>query len=88
MTHKERITSMAIKLNLQPQIEREMEELVPLSGARSRTEYINIAVREKNERLRRDQQIAALRRYFTGHRAELRSINCELRNAARDTDED
>ena len=79
---------MAIKLNLQPQIEHDMEQLVPLSGARSRTEYINIAIREKNERLRRAQQIAVLRRYFASHGEELRHVNRELRKAARVIDED
>jgi Arc/MetJ-type ribon-helix-helix transcriptional regulator len=77
-----------IKVNLKPQIEREMEELVPLSGARSKTEYINIAVREKNERLRKEQQIEVLRSYFSRRRRELQIINRELRSAARGIDED
>ena len=51
---------MAIKVNLKPQIEREMAALVPRSGARSKTEYINMAVREKNERLRQEQQMVVL----------------------------
>ena len=79
---------MAIKVNLKPQIEREMEALVPQSGARSKTEYINMAVREKNARLRQGQQLAVLRRYFADRHGELRAINCELGSAARDVDED
>lgn len=79
---------MAIKVNLKPQIEREMEVLVPQSGARSKTEYINMAVREKNERLRKEQQMAVLRGYFADRHDELRGINRELRSAARDVDED
>lgn len=79
---------MAIKVNLKPQIEREMEALVPHSGARSKTEYINMAVREKNARLRQEQQLAVLRRYFAGRREELRAINRQLRSAACDVDED
>ena len=79
---------MPIKVNLKPQIEREMEELVPLSGARSKTEYINIAVREKNDRVRKEQQTAVLRSYFSRRRRELQTINRELRSAARGIDED
>jgi Arc/MetJ-type ribon-helix-helix transcriptional regulator len=79
---------MAIKVNLKPQIEREMEALVPQSGARSKTEYINMAVREKNERLRREAQLTVLRGYFADQGEELRAINRELRSAARDVDED
>lgn len=79
---------MPIKVNLKPQIEREMEELVPLSGARSKTEYINIAVREKNERLRKEQQVAVLRSYFLRRRKELQTINRELRSAARAIDDE
>ena len=79
---------MPIKVNLKPHIEREMADLIPLSGARSKTEYINIAVREKNERLRREQQIAVLRGYFSRRRQEIQAINQELRSAARVLDED
>lgn len=79
---------MAMKVNLKPQIEREMEALVPQSGARSKTEYINMAVREKNERLRQEQQLAVLRDYFADRGKELRVINRELRSAARGVDED
>ena len=79
---------MANKVNLKPQIEREMEALVPQSGARSKTEYINMAVREKNERLRQGQQLAVLRSYFADRHEELRAINRELRSAACNVDED
>ena len=72
---------MAIKVNLKPQIEREMNELVRFSGARSKTAYINQAVAEKNERLKRERQLAVLRDYFSRHGAELRAVNQELRPA-------
>ena len=34
---------MAMKVNLKSDIQREMEELLPLSGVRSKTAYINEA---------------------------------------------
>jgi hypothetical protein len=79
---------MALKLNLRPDIERDMEELVPLSGARSKTEYINQAIAEKNEKLRKERQIEKLRKYFSRATDELRAVNRELRSAARRVDED
>jgi hypothetical protein len=72
-----------IKLNLKPEIEREMEELLSISGSPSKTAYINEAVRERNERLRHERQIAALSGYFARRRDELRAVNRELRSAAR-----
>ena len=80
---------MPLKLNLKPEVERRMEELLPLSGARSRTEYINQAVHERNERLARRRAVKSLRRYFERRREELRAVNRELRAAARSVgDED
>lgn len=74
---------MSVRVNLKPEVEREMEELLPVSGVTSKTAYINEAVRERNERLRRRQQIAALSDYFSRHSDELRAINRELRQATR-----
>ena len=65
-----------------------MEELLPLSGVRSKTAYINEAVREKNARLRQKKEITTLREYFSRRRDELRAVNCELRSVALRTDED
>ncbi len=79
---------MALKLNLRPDVERDMEELVPFSGARSKTEYINQAVAEKNAKLRRERQVEALRKYFERASGELRAVNRELRSVARRLDED
>lgn len=79
---------MAMKVNLKSSVEQEMEELLPLSGVRTKTAYINEAVREKNERLRRERQVATLRAYFCERGDELRAINRELRSAARAVDED
>lgn len=75
-------------MNLKPEVEREMEELLAVSGSPSKTAYINDAVRERNERLRRERQIKALRGYFARRREELRTVNRELRAAARRLDAD
>lgn len=79
---------MPLKVNLKPDVEQAMEDLLPISGARSKTAYINQAVREKNERLRRAGQIASLRGYFSLRSDELQLVNRELRSAARAVDED
>ncbi len=80
---------MSLKVNLKPDIERKMEELLPLSGARSKTEYINQAVRDRNERLERRRAVESLRRYFKRRGEELRAVNREMRRAARSVgDED
>lgn len=79
---------MPMKVNLKPDIEREMEELLPRSGSPTKTAYINEAVRERNERLRRERQIATLGEYFVRRREELRAVNRELRAAARRVDTD
>ena len=77
-----------MKVNLKPEVEREMEELLAVSGSPSKTAYINDAVRERNERLRRERQIKALRGYFARRREKLRTVNRELRVAARHLDAD
>jgi hypothetical protein len=77
-----------MKVNLKPDIEREMEALLPVSGSPTKTAYINEAVRERNERLRRERQIANLSGYFARRREELRTVNRELRAAARHVDAD
>ena len=79
---------MPMKVNLKPEIEREMEDLLPVSGSPTKTAYINEAVRERNERLRRERQVAALSGYFARRREELRAINREVRAAARRVDAD
>lgn len=79
---------MPIKVNLKPEIEREMEDLLPVSGSPTKTAYINEAVRERNERLRRERQVAALSGYFARRREELRAVNREVRAAARNVDAD
>ncbi len=70
-----------MKVNLEPEVEREMEELLAVSGSPSKSAYINDAVRERNERLRRERQTAALSEYFARCREELRAVNRELRAA-------
>ena len=54
----------------------------------SPAKHINAAVRERNERIRRERHLAGLRAYFTRHGDELRRVNLELRAAARQVDED
>ena len=79
---------MPMKVNLKPDIEREMEELLPVSGSPTKTANVNEAVGERNERLRRERQIANLSGYFARRREELRTVNRELRAAARHVDAD
>jgi hypothetical protein len=55
---------MALKLNIRPDLDKEIESLYPLAGARSKTEYINMAIAEMNRRLKRKKEIEQLKQYF------------------------
>lgn len=55
---------MNLKLNVRPEIAEEMEELYALSGARSKTEYINMAIAELNRKQRRRLEVERLKDYF------------------------
>lgn len=65
---------MALKLNINPDIEREMECLVPRTSVRSKTEYINLAIREYNVRIKRQLELKKLGRYFSAYQEEGKSI--------------
>lgn len=78
---------MPLKLNLRPKIEEEMERLLPLSGARSKTDYINRAVEAYNDSLRRQKAIEGLKEYFKQYSREAKTVMDEfakVRNAADD----
>lgn len=55
---------MALKLNIRSDLDREIEDLYPHIGARSKTEYINMAIAEMNRRIKRKQEIESLKDYF------------------------
>jgi len=55
---------MGLKLNIRADLEAEMEELYPLAGARSKTEYINMAIAELNRKQRRQLEVGQLKAYF------------------------
>ena len=55
---------MALKLNIKPDLDEEIDNLYHLAGARSKTEYINMAIAEMNRRLKRKKEIEELKGYF------------------------
>lgn len=61
---------MALKLNLRPEIEEEMEGLLPKSLARSKTDYINRAVQAYNQQLKRHLHLENLAEYFEDYASE------------------
>ena len=61
---------MALKLNIQPELDREMEGLIPKAGVRSKTDYINRAIREYNGKLKRQLELESLKGYFKGYQRE------------------
>ena len=61
---------MALKLNIQPKIEEEMDRLLEKSACRSKTEYINRAIQAYNEELKRGLEIDRLREYFRSYQKE------------------
>ena len=65
---------MALKLNIRPEIEKEMDVLFVKSNLRSKTEYINEAIREYNQKLNREWELAKLRQYFKGSKGEEKSL--------------
>ena len=65
---------MALKLNIQPKIEEEMESLLPGARVRSKTEYINRAIEEYNRKVRRQMEMVKLKDYFKSYREEGRGI--------------
>lgn len=61
---------MALKLNLRPEIEEEMEDLLPKSTARSKTDYINRAIQAYNKQLKRHLHLENLAGYFEDYATE------------------
>ena len=71
---------MALKLNIRPELDAEIDQLYSLAGARSKTEYINMAIAEMNRRQKRKHEIGALKAYFEDpkHRTEEETILSEF----------
>ncbi|MBI4374346.1 MAG: hypothetical protein HY542_05670 [Deltaproteobacteria bacterium] len=67
-----------LKLNIRPRLEEEMEELLPLSGARSKTDYINQAIDSFNRKIRRREELAKLRSYFKEYAEEAATMTEEF----------
>ena len=61
---------MALKLNIKPDVEEEMERLLSKLVVKSKTEYINRAIHEYNKKLNRDLELSRLRGYFKTYQAE------------------
>lgn len=61
---------MALKLNLRPEVEEEMEGLLPKSAARSKTDYINRAIQAYNQQLKRHLHLENLAEYFDDYANE------------------
>lgn len=61
---------MALKLNIQPEIEEEMESLLSQAHVRSKTEYINRAISEYNEKLKRQIELEKVKVYFQTYQKE------------------
>lgn len=55
---------MALKLNIKPAIEDEMDRLIPRAGVGSKTEYINRAIEELNRKLMREMEIEKIRIHY------------------------
>ncbi len=65
---------MALKLNIQPDIEHDMDALLPQTKLRSKTHYINQAIAVYNQKLKREFQLARLKRYFKDYTQEAEEI--------------
>jgi hypothetical protein len=77
---------MALKLNIIPEIEREMEILIPRTQVRSKTEYINNAIREYNEKLKRQSTLLSLKSYFLSYQNEAKKSLNEYAQVRRNND--
>ncbi len=60
---------MALKLNIRPEIEEEIDNLLPQASVRSKTEYINRAIHEYNQKLKRELELAKLEKYFKTYKS-------------------
>ena len=69
---------MALKLNIRPEVEQEMEDLLDKARVRSKTEYINRAIEEYNQKLKRELELSRLQGYFKNYREEAEGILSEF----------
>lgn len=69
---------MALKLNIRPDLEEEMESLLPQAPVRSKTEYINQAIALYNRALKRRLEITRLKDYFKSYEKEAKVVLSEF----------
>ncbi|MBF0491855.1 MAG: hypothetical protein HQM15_03655 [Deltaproteobacteria bacterium] len=65
---------MALKLNIQPKIESEINQILKLYPYRSKTEYINEAIAEYNKQLIRKKELEKLKEYYKKTKKEHEEI--------------
>jgi hypothetical protein len=65
---------MALKLNIRPELEEEIDRLLPKAKLRSKTEYINRAIELFNSQLKREIELNKLREYFPSYLQEAQAI--------------
>lgn len=65
---------MALKLNIRPELEEEMEGLLPQARVRSKTEYINQAIASYNRELKRRLELEKLKSYFRSYGKEAKKV--------------
>ncbi len=71
---------MALKLNIRPDIEQEMERLLPKAQVHSKTDYINRAIAAFNKQLNRQLELKRLRSYFHHYQDEAKDVLSEFAN--------
>ena len=77
---------MALKLKIRADLEREMEILVSQANVRSKTEYINRAIQEYNQKLKREIELAKLKNYFKSYQKEGQKVLHEFSQVRRNID--
>jgi len=65
---------MALKLNIRPDLEEEIDHLLPKTNVRSKTEYINRAIEEYNQKLKRELKLTQLKNYFSTYQNEAQTV--------------
>ncbi|GEM_PF-3469654 len=70
---------MALKLNIRADLEEEMKSLLPKTSVRSKTEYINEAIREYNQKVKREVELSRLRFYFKNYHEEGKKVLNDFR---------
>ncbi len=69
---------MSLKLNIRPEIDEEMESLISAFSIRSKTEYINQAIDNYNQQLKRELELKKLTKYFKAYLPEAQSVMHEF----------